>query len=94
MRNIVILVLIIVALAIVRSLISDVSRAVSKAMKPGEGKAEPGKASGKTGRFVRDPHTGSYIDEASAVQATVDGESYFFESANSRDAYLRGRPKA
>lgn len=98
MRNIIILVLIIVALAIVRSLISDVSRAVSKAMKSDAKKAdsEPfrAKTTGKTGRFVRDPHTGAYIDEESAIHATIDGESYFFESAKSRDAFLRERSQA
>jgi hypothetical protein len=96
MRNIIILVLIIVALAIVRSLISDVSRAVSKAMSGDKKKAEEAKpaAEKKTGRFVRDPHTGAYIDEESAVRATVDGESFYFESAKSRDAFLKSRPKA
>jgi hypothetical protein len=94
MRNIVILLLIIVALAIVRSLVSDVSRAVGKAMKPDKPKEskEP-KETPKTGRFVRDPQTGAFVDEASALHAEVDGESYYFESAKSRDAYLRGRPK-
>ena len=95
MRNIVILVLIIVALAIVRSLVSDVSRAVSKAMKPEKPKgAEEPKQEPKTGRFVRDPHTGAYIDEASAVHAEVNGENYYFESAKTRDAFLRSRSKA
>ncbi len=98
MRNIVILVLIIVALAIVRSLISDVSRAVSKAMKSGKGdgatQPEKTRRDGKTGRFVRDPHTGAYIDEKSAVQAEIDGESFYFESAKTRDAFLRERSNA
>ena len=96
MRNIVILVLIIVALAIVRSLIGDVSRAVSKAMKSdkNETQAKPAaseKSKGKTGRFVKDPHTGAYVDEDSAVRAEIDGEAFFFESAKTRDAYLRER---
>ena len=99
MRNIIILVLIIVALAIVRSLIGDVSRAVSKAMGSGKKKADAapasgGKPKGKTGRFVKDPHTGAYIDEDSAVRAEIDGEAYFFESAKSRDAFLKNRSKA
>jgi hypothetical protein len=92
MRNIIILLLIIVALAIVRSLVSDVSRAVSKAMKSDKPSGE--KPSPKTGRFVRDPHTGAYVDEASALHATIDGEHFFFESAKSRDAFMRGRSKA
>lgn len=97
MRNIIILVLIIVALAIVRSLVYDVSRAVSKSMKGSEKKkaeAESEKPKGKTGRFVRDPHTGAYIDEETALRAEIDGETYFFESAKSREAFLRSRSKA
>ena len=97
MRNIVILILIIVALAIVRSLISDVSRAVSKAMgsKTAPAPDAPGKKpEGKQGRFVRDPQTGAYVDEATAVHATIDGKAFFFESESSRDAFLRTRTKA
>ena len=92
MRNIVILLLIIVALAIVRSLVSDVSRAVSKAMKTDKGTGE--NPSATTGRLVRDPHSGAYVDQASALHATVDGETFFFESAKTRDAFLRSRTKA
>ncbi|MEZ5366674.1 MAG: hypothetical protein R2748_31120 [Bryobacterales bacterium] len=91
MRNIVILVLIIVALAIVRSLVSDVSRAVSKAMKSDKPKEEPKQA--KQGRFVRDPQTGAYVDEESAVHAEIDGKAYCFESTESRDAFLRSRAR-
>ena len=91
MRNIIILVLIIVALAIVRSLIGDVSRAVSKAMKSEKKPGAAEKPRGKTGRFVKDPHTGAYIDEETAIRAEIDGEAFYFESSETRDAYLRAR---
>ena len=67
MRNIIILVLIIVALAIVRSLISDVSRAVSKAMK----------GSDKTKGEAKQDHGGHECqtkhDERQIVQSSVPG---------------------
>jgi hypothetical protein len=94
MRNIVILILIIVALAVLRSLIFDVGRAVSKVMgdgkKPGR-KSEPSEEVPRTGRLARDPHTGVWVDEAAAISADVDGVRFFFESEASRDAYLSQR---
>ncbi len=94
MRVIIILVLITIALAMLRMLVQDVGKAVGKVWK-GKGKAKPGAAdaggpgAGKTGRLVKDPETGAYVDEASAVKATVGGQVFHFESEKSRDAYVR-----
>ena len=89
MRVIVILILIVIALGVLRMLVGDVIKAVSKTMKaPPDAPTEP--TSGSTaGRLVKDPQTGNYIDERSAVKADVSGTTYYFESAASRDAYLR-----
>ena len=89
MRVIVILILIVIALGVLRMLVGDVIKAVSKTMKaPPDSPTEP--TSGSTaGRLVKDPQTGNYIDERSAVKADVSGTTYYFESTASRDAYLR-----
>ena len=96
MRGIILLLLTVVALAILRMLVSDVSRAASKAFK---GRGADKQASGATdsdeprsaGRLVRDPHTGAYVDEASALKHRIGEKTFFFESAESRDAFLRER---
>ena len=96
MRGIILLLLTVVALAILRMLVSDVTRAASKAFK---GRDANKQASGaaesdeprSSGRLVRDPHTGAYVDEASALKHRIGEKTYFFESAESRDAYVRER---
>jgi YHS domain-containing protein len=52
-----------------------------KAAKSGEAKP--------SGHFVRDPETGTYIDQNLAVKTVIDGETYYFESEQTRDAFLR-----
>jgi YHS domain-containing protein len=96
MRGIILLLLTVVALAILRMLVSDVTRAASKAFKgreadkqtSGEKDAEQPRSAG---RLVRDPHTGAYIDEATALKHRIGEKTFFFESAESRDAFLRER---
>ncbi len=89
MRVIVILILIVIALGMARMLVGDVIKAVSKTMKaPPDAPAEPRTAS-KAGRLVKDPETGNYIDERTAIRAEVKGTTCYFESAASRDAFLR-----
>lgn len=88
MRAIVILVLIVIAIGLARMLVGDVIKAVSKTMKaPPDGPADPQPAS--AGRLVKDPETGHYIDERTALKAEIKGTTYYFESADSRDAFLR-----
>lgn len=96
MRGIILLLLTVIALAIMRMLVSDVTRAASKAFKgrgsskqtpSGDGAGEPRSA----GRLVRDPHTGAYVPEASALKHSIGEKVFFFESAESRDAFLRER---
>jgi len=89
MRVIVILILIVIAIGLARMLVGDVVKAVSKTIKaPPDAPADPQSAS-TAGRLVKDPETGSYIDERTAVKADVKGTTYYFESAASRDAFLR-----
>jgi len=88
MRVIVILILIVIAIGLARLLVGDVIKAVSKTMKaPPSAPADP-PAGSTTGRLVKDPQTGSYIDERTAIKADVKGTTYYFESAASRDAFL------
>lgn len=98
MRNFVILLLIIIALAMLRRLVVDVIGAVRNALgSPGSGGDGPSPGGARThthaethtGHMVRDPISGTYIDERIAVKETVDGKTVFFESKENRDAYLR-----
>ncbi len=95
MRGIILLLLTVVALAILRMLVNDVGRAVSKAFKGGDSKRAGGSGSEEAprsaGRLVRDPQTGAYVDEASAIKQRIGEETFYFESAESRDAYLRAQ---
>ena len=90
MRVVLILILIVIALGMARMLVGDVIKAVGKVMKspPPDAPADPHKAS-SAGRLVKDPETGNYIDERTALKADVKGTTYYFESAVSRDAFLR-----
>lgn len=88
MRVIVILVLIVIAIGLARLLVGDVIKAVSKTMKAPPGTPADPPAGAAAGRLVKDPQTGSYIDERTAVKADVKGTTYYFESAASRDAFL------
>ncbi|MBI1357549.1 MAG: hypothetical protein GC160_24680 [Acidobacteria bacterium] len=91
MRGIILLVLTVIALAILRMLVNDVTRAVSRAFKGNGGQAPPQQATERAsnGRFVRDPQTGAFVDEDSAIKARVGEKVFYFESESSRDAYLR-----
>jgi YHS domain-containing protein len=89
MRVIIILILIVIAIGLARMLVGDVIKAVSRTMKARpDASAGPHSASA-AGRLVKDPETGSYIDERTAIKADVRGTTYFFESTASRDAFLR-----
>ncbi len=51
-------------------------------------KSAPGSGT-VTGHMVRDPVSGTYIDEKLAVREVVNGETLYFESRETRDAYLK-----
>ena len=93
MRIIFILLLIVVAIGLLRMLVGDVIKAVGRSLKSNEEKqadgASPDGEEAGARRFVRDPESGAYIDETSALRVTIDGQDLFFESEKTRDAYLR-----
>lgn len=94
MRVIVILILITIAIAMVRMLIRDVFKAVGKSMDSSSSDSRQSSPAedpepSTTGRLVKDPETGSYIDERTALKAEINGQTYHFESADTRDAYVR-----
>ena len=57
----------------------------------GGGQAASGRAAepAPSGHFVRDPESGTYIDQNLAIKTVIDGQTYFFESEQTRDAFLR-----
>jgi len=95
MRNLIILVLVVTALMVVKSIVSQIIGAVTKGLRAeSRGESAPGKgqpADGRraSGHLVRDPVSGVYIDEQLAVKETINGKPMFFESKANRDAYLR-----
>ncbi len=94
LRNILLLVVGVIGLAIVRNLIREISRIMLRKVTADAGgpKAQQGdsaeRASGG-GKLVRDPQTGTYIDPAHAVRSKVGKTVHYFESEASRDAYLK-----
>ena len=83
-----------IGLAILRNLIREVGRFMQRSMnsrnsgtREQQGPTSSGPQS--SGRLVRDPHTGTYIDPEHAIRATVDGTTVHFESEASRDAYMK-----
>lgn len=94
MRNLLILILIGIALAVVRWLVTDVVRAVKKAVGPNDdggrsAQTRTGSAGAKSGHLVRDPVSGTYVDEQVAIQAEINGQTFFFESHRNRDEYVK-----
>jgi YHS domain-containing protein len=94
-RNLFILIPIGIALAVVRWLVTDVVRAVKKTVGSTNGDdgrsagARTGSTQAKSGHLVRDPLSGTYIDEQVAIQAEVNGQTFFFESNSNRDEYVK-----
>lgn len=96
MRNILLLLVGVIGLAVLRNLIREVSRLVVRAMgsAPASGRAAGSNSKEQVrrgGQLVRDPNTGTYVDPAHAVRAEIEGTELFFESEASRDAYLRSK---
>lgn len=97
MRFIIGILLTVFVLAVFRTLMHEIQNAVGKALR-GDDADEPAepKNRGKqrdrnaqAGRLVKDPVSGVYIDESTAVKADVNGQTYFFESRKNRDAFLK-----
>ncbi|MDE0261900.1 MAG: hypothetical protein OXJ37_05795 [Bryobacterales bacterium] len=94
LRNILLLVVGVIGLAIVRNLIREISRIMLRSAKRAASgpAAQKGDSDGKTsggGKLVRDPQTGTYIDPAHAVRTKVGKTVHYFESEASRDAFLK-----
>ena len=91
MRNILLLLVGVLGLAILRNLIREVSRFAVRAMS-GSNAAQATSSGEKpktSGKLVRDPHTGTYVDPMHAVRAKVNGTVHYFESEATRDAFMR-----
>ncbi len=92
LRNFLLLVIGVIGLAIVRNIIREIGRVVSRSMRSGKPADKQGKQEPQgTRKLVQDPHTGTYIDPAHAIRAKVGDTMHYFESEESRDAFLRSR---
>lgn len=95
MRNLIILVLVVVALMVVKSIVSQIVGAVSKGLRAqsdargAASEKQTAASSNASGRLVKDPVSGVYIDEKLAVKEIINGKAFFFESNANRDAYLK-----
>lgn len=95
MRNLIILVLVVTALMVVKSIVSQIIGAVTKGLRAESrgDKTQPEARRGQTerasGHLVKDPVSGVYIDEQIAVKETVNGKTMYFESKANRDTYLK-----
>jgi YHS domain-containing protein len=95
MRNLFILVLVVTALMVVKSIVSQIIGAVTKGLRTetrrdsAHDKGQAPEAQRSAGHLVRDPVSGVYIDEQLAVKETINGKPMFFESKANRDSYLK-----
>jgi YHS domain-containing protein len=95
MRNLIILVLVVAALMVFKSIVSQIIGAVTKSLRAesrGEEartKGQAGQAERAAGHLVRDPVSGVYIDEQIAVKEIINGKPMYFESKANRDAYVK-----
>jgi YHS domain-containing protein len=90
-RNILILILVTAALALLRWLVKDITRAIASALKGAGSRRSSSETTRKrdSKRLVKDPVSGTYIDERFAVKDTIEGNDVFFENEANRDAYRR-----
>jgi YHS domain-containing protein len=82
-------------LSVLMRLVISIARSVQSLLgltnQPGGGRRASTRA-GETvpsGHFVRDPESGTYVDQNLAIKTVIDGQTYFFESEQTRDAFLR-----
>ena len=89
LRNILLLIIGIIGLALVRNVIREIGKVITRSMgfKQAAGQQEKANAAGSR-KLVQDPHTGTYVDPSHAVRAKVGGTIHYFESEATRDAYV------
>lgn len=83
-RLLVRLILLLLAFALVRSMIKTILAMIAPAAKSAHPRA-PSARSG--GELKKDPVCGTFVAEAASVKKTVDGEIMHFCSASCRDKY-------
>jgi YHS domain-containing protein len=88
-RNLIILILVVIALALVRGLLKDIVGAVKKALNSSGDDSSSSASGARTGHMVRDPVSGTYLDETLAFREIIDGKIFYFESKENRDAYVK-----
>jgi hypothetical protein len=80
-------------LSILMRLVVSIARSVQGLFGVNSGSSRPAAGNSRqatpSGHFVRDPESGTYIDQNLAVKAVIDGETHYFESEQTRDAFLR-----
>jgi YHS domain-containing protein len=88
-RNLIILILVVIALAMARWLLKDIVGAVKKALNSSGDDSGQTASGSRTGHMVRDPVSGTYLDETLAFREIINGKVFYFESKENRDTYLR-----
>ncbi len=90
LRTFLYLVIATIGLAMLRNIVREIGRIIARTIRPGQSTGDGSKEDPQGSRkLVQDPQTGTYIDPAHAIRATVGGTIHYFESEESRDAFLR-----
>ena len=94
-RNLFFILVLALGLSILMKLVISIARNVQSLLgiannptKDGRREATRGQ-SAPSGHFVRDPQSGTYVDQNLAIKTVVDGKTYYFESEKTRDEFLR-----
>ncbi len=97
-RNLLLIIFLALGLAVLLRLVLSIARGVAQLLGIATGEArEPRQAAAPgnskqgpiSGHLVRDPVSGTFIDEELAVKEVINGQTFYFESKDNRDAYLR-----
>jgi YHS domain-containing protein len=86
-RNLFRFIVLIVLLAVVRSVIGTIMRTVSHVMKPQAQPAPEAPTSRVVGELKQDPVCGTFIPVATSIKKTVNGGVVHFCSTECRDKY-------
>ncbi len=78
-------------ITIVRSMVGIILRGFSEMLRP-QTASKPRPTVPLTGELKKDPVCGTYTAAATSIQQTVQGQTFYFCSAQCRDKYLASLP--
>ena len=82
-------------ITVVRSMVGIILRGFSEMLRSNAGAnsaAKPRPTVPLTGELKKDPVCGTYTSAATSIQQTVQGQTFYFCSAQCRDKYLASLP--